>query len=117
MTTNGRVFVGTKAEINRLEALRKVMAERSYRMLCKGALKHDVKLCFCQSVHVSRGRIRNIRAVRHVEGCRLATVADALRPGCFWGLSAEWYEGDIAVARWAKLSHFKRGSLKNLVRP
>ena len=28
----------TKAELNRLEALRRVMAERSYRLLCKGAL-------------------------------------------------------------------------------
>lgn len=37
VTTNGRVFVRTKAELNRLEALRRVMAEKSYRMLCKGS--------------------------------------------------------------------------------
>lgn len=46
MTTNGKVFVGTKAELNRLEALRKVMAERSYRMLCKGAPKRDFLFLF-----------------------------------------------------------------------
>ncbi|CAM9942829.1 unnamed protein product, partial [Pylaiella littoralis] len=36
VTTDGRVFVRTKAELNRLEALRRVMAERSFRMLQKG---------------------------------------------------------------------------------
>ncbi|CAM9979493.1 unnamed protein product [Ectocarpus fasciculatus] len=41
VTTDGRVFVGTKAELNRLEALRRIMAERAYRMLCKGV--HHVK--------------------------------------------------------------------------
>ena len=37
VTTDGRVFVETRAELNRLEALRRVMAERSYRMLVKGS--------------------------------------------------------------------------------
>ncbi|CAN0312406.1 unnamed protein product, partial [Ectocarpus sp. 6 AP-2014] len=41
VTTDGRVFVGTKAEMNRLEALRRIMAERAYRMLCNGV--HHVK--------------------------------------------------------------------------
>lgn len=36
VTTDGRVFFATKAELGRLEVLRRVMAERSYRMLCKG---------------------------------------------------------------------------------
>ncbi|CAN0093884.1 unnamed protein product, partial [Scytosiphon promiscuus] len=39
VTTDGRVFVQTKAELNRLEALRRVMAERSFRMLCKGVFQ------------------------------------------------------------------------------
>ena len=58
MTTNGQVFVRTKAELNRLEALRKVMAERSYRMLCKGEPKRVSffsGFAFCQTVHASRG--------------------------------------------------------------
>lgn len=52
VTTDGRVFVGTKAELNRLEALRRVMAERSYRTLVKGPSP-----CVCSRIYFIRRKM------------------------------------------------------------
>ncbi|CAM9558675.1 unnamed protein product, partial [Hapterophycus canaliculatus] len=59
VTTDGRVFVTTKAELNRLEALRRVMAERSYRMLCKGVYHAKIRVFKHWRIHTERERCEN----------------------------------------------------------
>ncbi|CAM9648104.1 unnamed protein product [Ascophyllum nodosum] len=59
VTTDGRVFLESKTQVFRLEALRRVMALRVYRTLCKGVLRAKVRAFKHLRCHMENERCIN----------------------------------------------------------